>query len=182
MDGFALTLKNDKELVRALLALPDAVFRRLLTAAMTRAAKPVIAAARERVAVETGGLKKSLGAKIKKYPRKGIITAIIGARDLSYPKPAGDGHANKARRPALYAHLVELGHRVVQAHSLATYRNKYGLLRSRKGTGATLGRVQARPFLDPALQSHQFTVVAALKAALARGLEREMRRLVQAGG
>jgi hypothetical protein len=70
----------------------------------------------------------------------------------------------------------------VQAHSLATYRNKYGLLRSRKGTGATLGRVQARPFLDPALQSHQFTVVAALKAALARGLEREMRRLVQAGG
>ncbi len=179
MIGVKLTLRNDKELVRALLALPEAIFKRVIVSAVTKAARPVVNAARERVSVETGALKRSIGVIIKKYPRKGIVTAVIGARGGIYvggkaqkSAASGDGHRN----PALYSHLVEKGHRIVRARSLKQYRNRYGALRTKRGSGHTIGRVAGRPFLQPSLVSRTSHVVGDMRSAIGKGIEREARR------
>lgn len=177
-DGLVLSLKGDAELVRALLALPDAVFRRVLARAIGQSARPVIAEARQRVSKRTTALQRSLGVRIKRYPRKGIMTAVIGARSGYTFAPGATGNEGDGKRinPGNYSHLVEKGHRIVRPRSLRTYVNKFGLLRRKKGTGSTAGFVRARPFLEPALEGRQADVIARLKAELAIGVEREARR------
>ena len=82
--------------------------------ALRAASKPVIAAIRQEVPVETGSLKKSVGLKLRTYKGNSTRVSIIGARVKAYATDRGK------RNPAYYAHLVEFG---VKPHKVRK-RNK----------------------------------------------------------
>jgi len=142
-----------KELVAALGALPNNVFRRVLRTAVKAGIAPVLMAARAKVPIETLQLSKSLSVKIKVYPQSGVIVGMVGATSLR----GVDG-----RDPAKYAHLVEGGHVV---------RNVEG--------GPVLGTVAPRPFLTPALEDNREAIVAKFGAKLRQGIDREAKRIAK---
>ena len=76
----------------------------MLGKSLRAAAKPMIKAARSKVPVESGTLKKSLGTKIKKYKSDNVTVAIIGPR-----KGYSAEYQGKKRVPYNYAHLVHDG-------------------------------------------------------------------------
>src|SRR4051812_20572613 len=95
-------LKGDKQLERLLRGLGDRVQRKVLRAAVSAGATPVVKTAKARARKRSGLLKKSLGKKVVTNKRTQSATAIVGARK-SVTGPNGE-------RPARYLHLVEKGH------------------------------------------------------------------------
>ena len=166
-----IKLYGDGALMRKLKALPDKVFGKVVFQANRRAMIPVLKMARAKVAVNYGILKKSLGVKTKKYPRKGLIFTVVGPRSgfkqtvgSEVKKKAGRGEGGKfvsrgtkkiTRNidPRFYAHLVEGGHKV-------------------KGGGF----VQARPFIRPAFEAMKAGLMSRYKAELAAGIVREAKK------
>ena len=106
MAAARIDVSGVRPLMRVLEQLPAKLQARVVKPALRRAARPIIRAARSNLvanrSVETGGLRKSIGVKLKQYKARGVTVAIIGAR-RGVTKTGGE--------PANYAHLVELGHR-----------------------------------------------------------------------
>lgn len=164
-----IVLSGADPLIAKLVELPSKVFRKGLLSASRKAMRPVVAQAKATAPRETGTLKQSIGIKIKTYPKRGTVVTIVGPR-------AGFGieYEGRKRDPVYYAHLQEGGHRVVAANTLGTrFSKKVGNLIKVKGSGAVLGRVPPRPFLQPALKSNQAVVVAILRTELAAFVAKE---------
>ena len=124
--GVSIKINGDPELLAALAALPKGMTRRVMSPAVTAAMKPMVRAARSKVPTRApfagysgGQLKKSLGAKTKVYPRKGIFWVGIGARTgfkIVVQREKRFAHWGVGRKPVPinpvnYAHLVEFGMR-----------------------------------------------------------------------
>ena len=117
-------------------------------------AKPVLSAAKGRVAVADGLLKKSLGVTVKKR-RAGVMTSRIGPRSGFKGKSLGMKLSKKGKtkgtvterfaNPVNYAHLVEYG----TSHSAA------------------------KPFIRPAIEASKGEVVD----AMAQGLEKHLTKV-----
>ena len=98
MSDFNIKLTGSKNLDRLLDALPDQMSKRVLRGSLLKSAKPIPRAAKRKVPVRTGDLKKSLAAVKagRKEERKGEIKVLIGAR-------------RGKRFRGFHAHLVEFG-------------------------------------------------------------------------
>ena len=105
------------DLVGQLQALEKRIVKGGVDKALRAASKPVVAAIRQEVPVETGSLKKSIGLKLRTYKRNSSRVSIIGARSKAYQTDKGK------RNPAYYAHLVEFG---VKPHDLREKRKILG--------------------------------------------------------
>lgn len=121
--------------MRRLQELTDSLQDKVIRAAITKACKEVVRAAKAMVPVEYGHLKKSIGYVIRKYKRstqfgsnvgrfraRGTILGVIGARkEVKATLGTRQKGKNKGkaiiRWPAKYAHLVEHG---TSPHSLTT--------------------------------------------------------------
>lgn len=87
LDGLKLSLRN-----------------RVIRAATTKAGRIVSKSAKQLVAVDTGRLKRSIGVKVKAFPKRGAAVAIIGPRRGF----KADVHGQTVD-PVRYGHFVELG-------------------------------------------------------------------------
>ncbi len=90
---------EEKRLMRKLNSLPEKVFKKSVTKATNYAMTPVLKAARGKVPVSSGKLKKSLAKKRKVYSRAHVVWQGVGVK----------------RGMAPHAWIVEHGHRVVSA-------------------------------------------------------------------
>ncbi len=168
-------LYGEDALLAKLLGLRDKVFRSVLTTASRRAMRPVVQMARANAPRETGTLARSIGVRVRKYPRKGMILTVVGPR-------AGFKDEATGRNPVYYAHLLEGGHRIVKRGSLKVrFSRKAGGWIRAKGTGQVLGFVAGTPFMKPALETQQELVLATLRSELGAGVEREAAKGVYKG-
>ena len=124
----SLQLRGGLELERNLGLLDKRVRSRAITKAVRKAAQPVIKTSKGLVPRDTGLLRLSLGQKVRTDRRRGQTYSVVGARLHIAGKKAAAirGGLTRARVPANYADLVELGTR----HS------------------------RPRPFLRPAFEAH----------------------------
>ena len=157
--GISLHLEGHKELIRALDLLPAFVSFNLSKNAARAAMVPVNKAAKQNAKAiqDTGTLWRSIGIKVKRLPRLGIVWVGVGPRK---------GHAiqmpdGRTRDPVNYGHLVEMG-----------------FLNARTGE-----HVAARPWLRPAIDSKARKVLSIyvnkMRAGLIRLTEKARR---QSGG
>jgi len=151
-----------KELERALKLLPDRIQRRVMRTASTKAARPIVKAAKANARRTKTGRKllaKSIGQRSKSYTATQTIVTVIGPR-WGFKQEVGRTGAGKAiyEDPAKIAHLVEHGHVLAIG-------------------GNVVGHVPAHPFLRPAFESQKGPALAIYKRELAAGIEREARKL-----
>jgi len=95
---------SDRKLRRKLGRLAGSAITKVMRPAFVAGCRPIRAAARSRVPVRFGQLKKSIGTRVKVYPRGNAIWAGVGVR-LGFLSVI-DG---KKVDPNKYAHLVEWG-------------------------------------------------------------------------
>lgn len=98
-----MQLEGHEQLVAKLNHLPLKLQRKHTRAALNKAARRLVRAAKDRVPKRTGALKKSLGFRLRTY--KSNVLAIVGPR--SGFRTEVDG---KPYDPIKVAHLVEMGH------------------------------------------------------------------------
>jgi HK97 gp10 family phage protein len=141
MAADGMQLVGDKELNKLLLRLPEKMLGDVMKKTVTSGARKIRTTARKRIevtdAVETGLLKKSLSTKTRLSKRLGTVRARVWPKKLVQ----GVGPRGRKRVPYYYAHLVEFGHRIV---------NAWG----------SHGHVPARPFLRPALDENRTRITS----------------------
>lgn len=91
------------------------------------AIKPILRAARALAPVRTGALKKSLGIRVKRYTRDGIVYGVMGPRRSK----VFTGKNGKAIKPSKYAHLAERGHATRKPLSGGELRQLYNYYSNR---------------------------------------------------
>lgn len=165
------------ELVQRLNALPKKVRNRGMRQALSKAAKPVVAATKARAPVRTGLLRQSIASKVIKG-RDGNYRALIGEKRLKTTKrrkKAGFKPTKTVTKrmaelgvegtdPARYAHLVEFGH---------AKRPRGFFSRVARFFGIGGGRVGARPFAQPGLEAAAGAAQAALQQSLREFIQAE---------
>ena len=189
--GISIDLTGDKQLRAALAALPQKTLDKVVPQALTAVSKPIIAAARRNLTSHglkgSGFLKKSIGKVIRKggkYRARGNVLLVIGARSPGQGATPGSGKwvfvdaKGKKHVPANYAHLIELGHRIAKGGKL-TRKTRSGV---RVGVGTSGGRVQAFPFLRPALDSNRSRAVRDFGDRAWKGIKREAAKLAAKTG
>ena len=144
--GITVHLEGHKELIRALDLLQASVAFSLSRNAARAAMVPVNKAAKQNAKVlqDTGTLWRSIGIKVKRITRAGIVWVGVGPRkghDITLPN-------GKKRDPVKYGHLVELG-----------------FLNVRTGE-----HVAARPWLRPAIDSQGRKVLSIYVNKIRAGL------------
>lgn len=145
-NGFTLT--GFKELEKTFKTLGDRVQRKVSRQAVNAATTPIVKAARQKAAKESGLLKKSLGKKVRTYVERKTVMGVVG------PRKDFTGEFNgKKRWPAKYAHLVEKGH-----------VTEDGV------------HVPAQPFLRPAFDQTQGEALGVMTDKLAEGVLREAKK------
>lgn len=76
-DGIKIDISGDKAIMRKLGALPQKVEKKVITQAVRKAAKPILAQMKANAPVKSGAMKK--GIKTKVLPRKqGMFRMIVG--------------------------------------------------------------------------------------------------------
>lgn len=94
-----------RRIVRSLAAINKRLARKALRKAVTVAGRVVRDDAKNRVAVRTGLLRKSLGVRVRTYLARGVVVAVVGPRRGFRRDVPGVGTVD----PVNYAHLVEYG-------------------------------------------------------------------------
>lgn len=157
----SVRIEGAEDLSALLNEMPRELRKQILAVAVARAAQPVVRAAKGGVTVDTGSLKRALGAVVRKYKNGADAVAVVGARRGYYA--AGKALKKGADRrgaamPAKYAHLVEYGH-VAPDGSF----------------------VPGKPFLRPALAASRTAVRQALVEGVGKGIERVRARMIKKG-
>lgn len=102
-DGFSVKVSGVAEIQRRMQDQVPKVEKRVVSAGLRAAARPVVTRARSLVPRDTGQLRKSIGVKVKRY--RGAVWVGIGPR-AGYKIRTADG---RSLNPTQYAHLVERG-------------------------------------------------------------------------
>jgi HK97 gp10 family phage protein len=151
-----------EETQRALKGLSDSSQRRVVRPAV-RAGASMLSKAAKRNAAPTnfddslGGLRRSIGVKVKTNRNKAGVHAVVGAR-LGQGEKADPRVKGGVRKPFYYSHLVEKG---TKPHAVG----------KRQHLGA-----KPKPFLEPALESNKSAINAAIRTRLAQEIEKEAAR------
>lgn len=112
--GVRVQLNGLEKPLAALVAMRGSRQRAILRRALTKATRPIVPAARAKVPVRFGLLKKSLGRKLK-TTKDGVVYVVIGPRK-GMKKQVGTVTRGPRKGqpvyedPAKIAHLVEQGH------------------------------------------------------------------------
>lgn len=174
--GFVLT--NFDEMRAMCEGLPASVESRIMGDAVKVAAKHIVTAVKAKTPSDTGALRRSITAIVKRYPKAGKVMAIIGP-DKSYygsGKRIGKGKSNRgANRPANYAHLVEFGHYSAAATGENVRKTK-GTSR-RKGTFTERSFIIPKPFMRPGVMAGTPAATRELANGVEVGMAREVKRL-----
>jgi len=185
------TLTGTAEMERKLRLVEQNVRKKVVGAALRKAAKPLIEAARRNAKVAApggkryGGLSRSIGSVIRNYQR--VILCVIGPmKDREYTREG------KKEVPAKIAHLVEFGHRIAVGGQLQplvpkgwtpelvwsrvqkTMVFKHGAprrLRAGKPVGKQKGTVPGYPFMRPAWDSQRATAQSVFEQEFSAGIE-----------
>ena len=145
----SMSITGDKQLKKLLKQLPEKVQRKVMSAAMRKAVKPIQSAAQAKAPVDTGTLALSMGSKVKTYAKSKTTVGIIG------PKTGFSSESGGQRNvPAFYAHLVEKGH-----------------------ISSDGSRVPPHPFLEPAAKEQSGAALAAMQSKIADGVIKEAKKL-----
>ena len=165
-------LSGARELGFILRKLPDRMHKVVLKGGVKKALKPVVKTARSNLSghERTGQLRKSLGSVVRVYS-SGVVAGFVGPRKGFFAIING-----QRVDPENYAHLIELGHRVVTGGSVA---RKGKLLKKRGDTGTVAGFVEPVPFLRDAHHRHRSTMVRALITETRTGINREVKKLAR---
>lgn len=140
-----MELEGFAELEAALKSLGERTQRKVVRQAVNRSLTPCLKAARANAPEESGLLKESLDKKVKTYVESQTVVGLVG------PDTETQGEFNGEKRwPAKYAHLVENGH-----------------------IGPNGEQVPAHPFLRPAFDSTEQTMLDTMADRLGKGIERE---------
>lgn len=140
-----MTLKGDRKLRKLFNTLGERVQRKVLRAAVSASATPVLKSARSKAKRRTGLLKKSLGRKVATNKKRQSVTAVIGPRRNVTGEVDGTPY-----KPSRTAHLVEKG-----------FINERG------------EHVAPQPFLNPAMAETEGQALDAMRTKLAAGVARE---------
>lgn len=198
-----------KDLQRMLVGWKPAAMRRIVRPGVDKSSRVVSRAAKARVSVETGLLKRSIGVRVRTYP-SGNVVGVVGPRKgfkrpIIRTRATGKGQAKGTagirlvyRDPTKYAHLVEGGTR---AHALgkgsrlvrksavvtAATRGKY-----RRGAvyATSAGEQQGRrhpgatpkPFLEPAFRASLPAMRQTMREEIKKGVLKEARRMLRRKG
>ena len=169
-------VKGLGQLSACLQALQEDMRAKILEEGVKAAIQPILRAAKQnlRRSVRTGALYASMTTKTKSYPRNGKAVGLVGP-DRGYyngQAKAGKLGALYAGRPSNYAHLIEYGHVVVHPKKGETLRNK---------TASSIGWVQPRPFIRPAIITTSGEQGRAFASAIAEGFERTRAKMMKDG-
>lgn len=197
-------LDGVRQSLHALESLGPRVYKRVMTSALRKAVRPIVAAARAKAPKKsrsrrapkespTGALRRSIGYVVRKYKQHmdqsrssvrsggaGTILALVGPR-RGFKGVDGRG---RVRDPANYGHLIEFGHRIAKGGKLMRLGRLLSKRRRRGavlGTGRVAGHVPARPFLRPAFDANKSAALAIIRQEIGAGIEREAARLSHGG-
>jgi HK97 gp10 family phage protein len=164
--------KEVSDLVKAIAQLDRKMARKILRKAVLVGGRIVRDAAKEKVPVRTGQLRKSIGAKVKSYPRKQIVVAIVGPRKGFRKDVDGVGTVD----PINYAHLVEFGRRPVVAGKKTTRgvvsdTGKTVLADGTTFYGKKVKAAAPKPFMRPAWDENEARVREEMVRILLEGLK-----------
>lgn len=137
-----MSLKGDKELIKTLRKLPDAVRRDVLVEALEAAAEPIADAARRKVDVDRGKLRASIKVRRSRARRAGPRVAVTTSRERAWY--AGETY---------YGAFIEFGHFV-----------------GSRALGSRRRFVPARPFMRPAYDENRFAALVIARRVAARRL------------
>lgn len=178
------TLSNWEEMRALLLNLPPSMESRILGDALSAASKPIVNAAKARAPVDTGALRRSITAVVKRYPKAGKVIAMIGPSRgyFSNGKRLKKGADRRgADKPANYAHLVEFGHMSAAATGVDVATSKGSAIRrskrSKKTEFTARSFILPKPFLRPAVFTAKGDAHAQLADGVKVGMAREIKRL-----
>jgi HK97 gp10 family phage protein len=139
-----LQITGTSELANNLRKLSKKAMNEAGQAAIQEAVLPTLIRAKQLAPRDTGALRASIGTRFRKYKRGNLLYAVIGARYDEYDTAKGK------RVPGNYAHLVELGHALLQDAKGRTGMKALKGKSLRKKTATIRGTVQKRPFMRPA--------------------------------
>ena len=145
--GVAISLRDEDlgELQKRLYKLEAAMHDKIVSEAMYEGAGISEAAAKTKVPVDKGELRRSIGRR--KIRRGDFIGArVLARRSSSFPG-------------GYYSHLIERGHRIVR--------------KVRGGRTIEIGYYSAHPFMRPAAEEHVPEIVKTVKEEVREGLKRE---------
>jgi HK97 gp10 family phage protein len=152
--GIKIDTASLRGVLMALEKLPKELQRSAEKAVIRAGSKPLLQAAKQRVPVDTGNLKKSLGVTVR-TAKGGWVTAKIGPRS-----------GFKSKRGSLTGRRRDKGkEKAIEAQEVAFYVE----------TGTP--RRPATPFIRPAIESSQGEVVAAMERGLSTHLTKVAARL-----
>lgn len=149
--GVRVELSGLEELHMVLSGVSKEVRLVVLSAAVTEAAKPLVAAAKRYAPRRTGALQKSIKAKTLRNKTNGFAVALVGPSTEYFhgAEAVKKGGSRKgADRPCNYAHLVEFGH------------------------NSPNGFISAKPFMRPAVVIAGQDVSRAMTLGMQKGLTR----------
>lgn len=151
-------LTGVEELLETLKGLTREVATTVIAAGVTEAAKPLVKEIKRFAPSQTGALKRSITAKVIKQKKVGSAVAVVGPAWGKYSGSSGkklkkgESSLSGTVQPARYAHLVEFGHLTKK------------------------GRVNAKPFMRPAIQTAGPLMAQNMIAGVSKGLLKAAKR------
>ncbi len=143
-----------RQLAEVLKNFGDKDLRLAVRASVKKAIEPMVRKVQSDTPVgETSALARSMGTKVKQYPRSGVTVGIVGARKGFKRQIATAGGGVRNVDPVNYLHLVALGHAKVGG-----------------------GFVKGNPFLQRALRSSSRRVITTYSSEMGRRVELATRR------
>lgn len=152
------SLEGDREFLKFLDKFPKEMRKpSIATGALKAAAKPMVSAIRAGAPVKTGRLKKSIGTSVSKRKSGPIGQHVVAVGPIT----------SKTKRgfPGIF---IERGTKDRKT-------GRRGFLKLRKGRNT--GRVQAKPFVEPAFNSTVGLVKTRLAGEIKKRLEKEAARV-----
>jgi len=142
-DGF--TVEGLEDLEAALLKLEKKVATKALKAALSKSGRPILAAAKAKVKIVSGGLRASLGQRTVAGKYANFASLYVGTTRSESKKAVELANVGRSKkiRGVWYGHIVELGY----------------------------GRQAPQPFLRPALESTQRQAVEIFARELKKGID-----------
>ncbi len=174
-----MKIKGTEQVARALEDLEVGVRKRVLVRSVRRRARPIVKGMRARLRKHRrfGLLSKSIGVRVKVYPRSGTVFAAVGVRSGFADNFILPGGGRAFINPRNYAHLLEFG---VRAHSVKPKdRIDRGATPSRGGrlgkqTGpSTHPGFRAFPFMRPTYDSLKRPTLRLMIQDIWEGIKRE---------
>jgi len=149
--------------------------KKLLSRVMRRVAKPTALAAKSNLTRfrRSGSLGSAIGVYAARARSKEVVRFQVGAQKKNRTALfVHNAFYHRRLKGIFYGHLLEFGHRIGTAET--------GWLRKgrrRKGAGgSSVGRVGAKRWLTPAVDSTKHRMTAAIRDEMQRGLDAIARR------